>query len=731
MRRLCALLLMICILLVGAPMSVSADEPKITAEVDERRMELYTVNLTLDNLFLASDVPPVLFEYQQQFRTLVPVAAIASYAGAEVSWDGDTREVTIIKDETAIVLTIDSASVMVNGEEKTLPSRVPAKIVTYQERGRTMVPVAFVGQELGMKVDWDESSRTVRLTSPEPEAIEPEEPAEEPDEKDEENGANNPSASDILLKGIRITMDGDTPEIRLQTDTKITYSTTYLTAPTRLVFDIQNAWLMLSDQQKNQINSNGQLEVKASNNPYLTSARMSQFSKDPHAVRLVLDLKQNIGHKVTYDERTGETVIRPTNYVDDVRFEHFNTREMIVIEGNNISNYNIMHLDNPKRLVVDIKDSVLNPNRLFVDRNIGGRVVNRIRTSEFKPDHHYDPDDIISRVVIDLNKAVSNNDLYIIEENGQLLVHLEGKPEDGYRYEGIGWTASQLTFYGNARTDYKLVEESAGNLIKVTMPATNMNIPFDLLEVNDPMVEFIQVSEGSNGELVTHIKMKPGSILQYGNLNNVQDLVLTFTNTDIKYREKLIVIDAGHGGSDPGAISGTMKMLEKDINLKVALETQRMLEAAGFRTYMIRTNDTYVALQDRAGAANMLNADLFVSIHANSAANKNMKGVETLYYPSENNPADFRNNKYLATIFQDEMVRALGAASFRINARDKLVVLRETKMPAIITELGFLSNAEEEKLLATSDYQRRAAQGATNAVIRYFEETLTHLASRP
>jgi len=652
MKRTLWMLMVFLLLLSAVPAAVWGDEPQIAAEVDERKVNLYTVNLTLDNQYLASDVPPVLFQYQQQYRTLVPVAAIASYAGATVKWNGDTQQVTIEKEDTTIVLTINSAVVKVNGEEKILPSQVPAKIVTYQNKGRTMVPVAFVGQELGLEVGWDEATRTVKISTPEPEEVDPPAPTPETpaqQEPQEEQGDSTGHYGEPLedaenqvegaLKDINVTIEGNVPVIRLKTDSKVDYATARLTEPHRLIFDLNNTQLLMTDPSK--VREDKTVRVTAPGNSYLSAVRSSQFEIDPHVVRVVLDLTDPTGYHMSYDEATGEMVIRLVNYVDA-------------------------------------------------------------------------------------------GDLSVQQRNGQLIIHLEGEPETGYRYEETGWTTSRLTFFGQGRADYQVAKEVGGELIKVTMPADNMDIPFELLDVDDVMLEFIQMTTSDDGRnLVANIHVKPGVEVATGTLSNVQDLILQFTNRDLKYREKLIVIDAGHGGTDPGAISPNLKLHEKDVVLEVAKETQRMLETAGFRVYMTRNSDVYVGLQDRAGVANQLGADLFISIHANAAGRTDIKGVETLYYPSEENPMDFRNNKYLAEIFQDEMVRTLGAASHRINARDKLVVLRETKMPAIIIEIGFLTNPDEERLLSTSEYRRLAAQGILNSTIRYFEASLTHLSTRP
>lgn len=735
-------LVLLLLLSAVTPHKAFAEVATIRAEVDERMMDIPVVQMTMDGESLASDVPPVLFQHKEQYRTLVPVAVIANQIGAEVSWDGKTRQVTISNSEKEIVLTIDSANVLVNGEAKILPSQVPAKIVTYQERGRTMVPVAFVGQELGLDVGWNEERRRVEIKSPEPEEAATPEP-QEPEEKPEEEGEMLPdemvdtheeddlilddfTGDEALLEDIQIEIVDRMPEIRLKTGEEVDFSTAKLTNPKRLVFDLRHTRLHMNHSSHMQQDKT--VRVTAPSNAYISTIRSSQFERDPWVTRLVLDLKNDIGHDVRYDEETEEMVIRLIHYVDDVRFERYNAKEVVVIEGSNAHDYNLMKLDGPHRLVVDVKDSLLNPGHRFPEFNVGGRIADKIRVSEFPPDHHYDPNDKIVRTVIDLNNVPDLEDLYFDKQNGRLLVHLEGKPDEGYRYVESGWTSSHLTFYGKKAVDYKIEVDESASIVKLIMPKDNMDIPFELLDIDDPLIEFIQISETKEeNELIANVHVKSGAEIRSPGIKNTRNLSLEFTNRDMRYQEKLIVIDPGHGGKDPGAVSPNLGMTEKEVVLEVSKELEKLLQEAGFRTYMTRRDDTFISLQDRADIANRLNADIFVSVHANAAPRSDLKGIETLYYPSENSPTDFRDNLRLAEIFQEEMVRTLNASSHRINARDRLYVLRETKMPAIITEIGFLTNPEEEKLLATSQYRRQAAEGILNAVIRYVEETGTHL----
>ena len=188
-----------------------------------------------------------------------------------------------------------------------------------------------------------------------------------------------------------------------------------------------------------------------------------------------------------------------------------------------------------------------------------------------------------------------------------------------------------------------------------------------------------------------------------------------------KYHEYLIIIDPGHGGTDPGASSPKLKLRETDVVLDVSHRLNKLLKDAGFRTYMTRTTDHYITLQDRAGVANQLNGNMFVSVHANAASSTSAEGVETLYYPSENNPDDPRDNKGLAQIFQNAMVQELGARNRGLVPREKIYVTRETKMPAVLAEIGFLTNPAEEQKLATNAYRQKVAEALFKAIVKYYE----------
>ena len=133
------------------------------------------VSLTLDGSPLTPDDVPALVQYPagQNGRTLVPVRLIAERLGASVTWVPETRQVILLREESTIVLTLGSATALVNGQAMELPGGVPAGVVKWEGRESTMVPLRFVSEQLGATMDWDNDTFTAILTSPVPRSRSP------------------------------------------------------------------------------------------------------------------------------------------------------------------------------------------------------------------------------------------------------------------------------------------------------------------------------------------------------------------------------------------------------------------------------------------------------------------------------------------------------------------------------------------------------------------------------
>ena len=237
----------------------------------------------------------------------------------------------------------------------------------------------------------------------------------------------------------------------------------------------------------------------------------------------------------------------------------------------------------------------------------------------------------------------------------------------------------------------------------------------------------------------------------------------------VEAKDFTVVIDAGHGGKDPGAVSATGKIREKDITLKVALMVGESIKKnhPEVKVLYTRKTDVFVGLNDRARMANKADADLFISIHVNAAENRSAKGAETwtlgveedrtkrnldiakrengviLYEENhEKTYANFNPNSPESYIIFEFMQSEFVKESIHIaqyvqenfandaNRMDRgvrqagFLVLNATSMPSILVELGYISNAEESKYLASDAAQKRLSNCISKAFDSYYADLM-------
>lgn len=192
-------------------------------------------------------------------------------------------------------------------------------------------------------------------------------------------------------------------------------------------------------------------------------------------------------------------------------------------------------------------------------------------------------------------------------------------------------------------------------------------------------------------------------------------------------KKLLVVIDAGHGGVDPGKV-GVNQVLEKDINLAIAKKVKRYLELADVEVLMTRggedglyqpdaPNKKVQDMKNRVSLIDSSGAALAVSIHQNSYSQEYVKGAQVFYY------ATSIRGKALAEVMQKTMIETLHQENGRkAKANDSYYLLKKTETPIIIAECGFLSNREEAELLGGETYQDRMAWAIHLGVLRCAEE---------
>ncbi|MCD8365265.1 MAG: N-acetylmuramoyl-L-alanine amidase CwlD [Clostridiales bacterium] len=189
----------------------------------------------------------------------------------------------------------------------------------------------------------------------------------------------------------------------------------------------------------------------------------------------------------------------------------------------------------------------------------------------------------------------------------------------------------------------------------------------------------------------------------------------------------VIVIDAGHGGNDPGkvGVSGTN---EKDINLEIAVKLRDALETQGFEIVMTREEDKSLAdenvssekvsdLKNRVDIIEQTAPVLAVSIHQNSYTDSAVSGAQVFYY------GDSVQGEALAEALQQSLIENLDPLNTRAaKANESYYILKKTSVPTVIVECGFLSNPTEEALLCSEDYQSRIVESICEGIFVYLEE---------
>ena len=183
----------------------------------------------------------------------------------------------------------------------------------------------------------------------------------------------------------------------------------------------------------------------------------------------------------------------------------------------------------------------------------------------------------------------------------------------------------------------------------------------------------------------------------------------------LKLQVKTIVIDPGHGGRDPGAVSVEQRIKEKDLNLDLALKLGRTLEQQGFTVLYTRDDDSTVPLAGRGGK---FRADLFISIHHNASKNISASGAETYCLLSKNS---FDRNIAAAFQIACEMQKAQSKASGSYGRGVKFAdfkVLRDAQCPAILFEAGFITNPDDEKRAVSDNYRQIMADSLAQGIVR-------------
>lgn len=260
----------------------------------------------------------------------------------------------------------------------------------------------------------------------------------------------------------------------------------------------------------------------------------------------------------------------------------------------------------------------------------------------------------------------------------------------------------------DAQTVLILVQPVQGTQIETLSQPTGQTLALQLRQSTDNIINFpsqisIDVPLPINGDTTPPINPSDNTVPP-----------LTFPPRDPSQSRVLVMIDPGHGGQDPGAI-GIGGLQEKDVILPISIMVKQYLEQQGIQVSLTRDSDFFVSLDGRTTMANRAGADLFVSIHANaiSMSRPEVNGVETYYYQS---------GQRLAQMIHNSILR-------RINIRDRGVrtarfyVLRNSNMPSVLVETGFVTGRDDAPNLANPTFRQQMAEAIALGILEYIQQS--------
>lgn len=662
-----------------------------------------------------ADMPPIIL----QDRTYVPLRHVFEAMGAIVDFHDAQRRILIAFGDDLIVMYIGQYHFDLSGVTHQMD--VAPQIIN----DRTMVPVSFVASAMGFDVGWDSATFTVTLTAGGNGALNAPPPGggnDVPgngyygDEFDLTNWAHNQEldfaemSKDVSPGRIGAMAHAQTVVSSVGTNQEsnrfvisatsaITSVDWFILSDGRLVVDIFNA---MPEVASNTLNVRGSL---------VRAVRVGhQIIGANNVARVVFDLEAPIIYSVELSANRRDVVVTlERNIINSLNVAiagdfAAHGRESIVIDGCISPVVDVFLLDDPLRLVIDVQHSVLG-------FDLGGYIlanshfVEKVRYGQF--------DENTVRIVVDLLQNVS----FAVEHGGNRTVIQISEP-----------TYRNITFdrvMGAMAITKPHGGFDIGGLVtsdQYLLRRYSVTLPGDFSGFFGYGTYAVRGGLLSGVEIVTRY----GLTTFYFNTRQIMAFIITQDEDTIFVRpvpprEKypfVVFIDPGHGGTDPGAVHGGMR--EADVNLDVANMVLEILRRDGIvRAYTTRYTDVAVPNAQRAQMANEA-AHIFVSIHHN-AANGRAHGTETLYaIHNDERGLDF-NSHHLAQIFQDNLVDALGSVDRGARYRPRIIVLNQTRIPAVLVEVGFMDNPQEAARIATQEHRRKAAQAIVNSIYEAFE----------
>lgn len=611
------------------------------------------------------DMPAVIIDG----RTMLPMRQIAQELGCEVNWNEAAKQIYVMRGSDIIVFTVDSKTGYENGKEFTMD--VPATIVN----DRTMLPVRALADALHLNIKWDDPSRTVSIQSGDTVV------------KDEPKAPESGQTTTGTLTGIQMPSAKDADQtFTIQADGPMgRYEKTFVDDQ-KIVLDFYGAKSSLPS------------EITKTNSDIVTGIRTATHENNGDSfTRVVFDLSGKKDYEVTQSaDKKNITISFGKTTVDKISAVHSQNKDIITIGGTGSFGASVAMTADPQKIIVTIP-------------NCQSNLSDKINTDELQ----YVLDgkvDTSKGNTVELVLAVEDLVQYSYREETQNLI-LEIYPTTlkNMRYDK---NANVLFLDKKDKIDtgsVKFEDHYLDGYFDVTLPGDyESDYGYGTYDVKGTVVENIEVStKGGN----TTFRFKQNRISAYEVTDEGDSYAIRVKNPKEVY-DKVLLLDAGHGGKDPGTSGNGMQ--EKNLNLTIAQKIAQKLQGSGIKVYMTRDSDVYPENSTMAKTANDI-ADLMVSIHMNSGP-ETANGTETLYQVHANDNGARLTSKQLAEILQGKVVSATGNTNRGAKLWTDVLILNRTTVPAVIVEVIFITNTGDALKISNPAYQDQVAQAIADGI---------------
>ncbi|MCL2362925.1 MAG: N-acetylmuramoyl-L-alanine amidase [Defluviitaleaceae bacterium] len=432
--------------------------------------------------------------------------------------------------------------------------------------------------------------------------------------------------------------------------------------------------------------------------------RTSQFSRSPYVTRFVFELASWAEYSVSisYDRRVLTVAFAVNNITLTTTSEIYS--DTLIIRGDFLPSIRLSSVDYPAYLAIYVSNAAISSSGEFLPE---GAFVSHFETEELangvakiRVFMHYNWPSI----------SLTHGADYVI-----IILH---RGLNGIRYDissrELRLCRETVGFMDIGRVRHN--NEYLRNRYALTLPIPADGLGLGTLYVADNQIYSITVRRNSSGN--AQLVFTTSRVMGF-TVHETESEYIIRAHLPQELYSFIIVIDPGHGGRDPGTVHHGLR--ESDIVLAIShMVAERLSYHSEIKVYMTRHTDVSVTLAQRTSFANQM-ADLFVSIHVNAVRNRpHVSGIETWYLPHSREDNLGFTSRQFARIMQRSIINATNAVDRGIKNNRNFAVIRDTLMPAVLMEVGFLSNADDAALLETTAYQELIAQAIYEGIIESF-----------